>query len=168
MKEQTKHIKEEFSVRGLVLGFLVTIWLGFFVVTNMWPSSFWLDVSHVYVEDTVINDDPQMIVVRDIKRNFFGKWTVVVRKVGPEGHSVICTREGSSEYRTDSQLPDPLLLSWWAYPGCDDLEPGRYFITTTWKIGDGGFLPYKYLTVDSNIFEIYEPGIGQQIREYQK
>lgn len=154
VRHKVSDLMDGFSLRSLFVGFAVTLWLSFFLISNLWPTSYWFEVSHIYVSDTKVGEDPEMLVVRKIKRQFYAQWTVVLREVTPDGPVVVCTRQGASIYEVDAQLPEPLFLSWWAYPGCDNIKPGRYYITTTWKIGEGGFLPYKLKRVDSNIFTI--------------
>ncbi len=74
---------------------------------------------------------------------------------GPTLSAVTAGCASVHAYRTDSVFPNPLTLSWWTFPGCQDpMQPGKYQMRTTWTILGDGFWPNKTVTADSNIFEI--------------
>lgn len=136
-----------FTIAGVFL--LITA-----ATIHFWPASYWFEVRSLHVSDTTVGDPVLMVADRDIKRNFLGTWTVSIRKLGPKGQGVYCTAVNSTDYEMNSQLPDPLTLSWWTFPHCDPLPEGKYYIRTTWTIKGNGFFPDKQLSQVSNIFEI--------------
>jgi hypothetical protein len=133
---------------------LAVVWLAAWATMGLWPTSWWLEVRSVYVGDAEAGEPVPMIVDRTIHRPFLGEWSVVVRKVSGGASETVCTAKGTTNYRPDSTLPDPLLLSWWAYPECDTLPAGVYILTTIWKVQGTTLLPPKYAKADSNPFTV--------------
>ena len=124
----------------------------------LWPSSFWLDVRRVAVFDSIAGAEIIMEVDREIHRNFIADWSVNVRRwVG--GHwTLICTARGTSDYRPEAALPDPLTLSWWTDGQCASMREGRYLVSTIWTIRGAGGLPNKTIQTASNVFTVLPEG----------
>jgi hypothetical protein len=108
----------------------VAIWWG----ASMLPTSgYWFRADSMLVPDMPVGDDVVMIVDREIRRPVYGTWTVTVRQQqGEEGWRLYCIARGETDYTPLATLPDPVTLNWWTEGGCDDLEAGTYFVTTTW------------------------------------
>lgn len=134
-----------------VAGFLM---IASAAIMHLWPASFWFEVRDVRVFDSRAGQPAVMAVDRTIRRDFRGEWLVSIRRLEHGGWVSYCTARGESNYVRDSQLPDPLALSWWTYPSCNPLPPGRYVMRTSWVITDPSFLPDKEVQADSNIFEV--------------
>lgn len=124
------------------------------VVSYLLPASIWLEVSDVRVFDARAGEPIPMAVARRINRDFNGTWAAGIRRLEPDGWTPYCPAKGGVPYQTDSKLPNPLTLQWWTHPDCQSLQPGTYQMRTTWTILGDGLLPNKYVTADSNIFEI--------------
>lgn len=134
------------------LAVIVAAWLGV-ALAVMWPASWWFSVDHFEVKDTTAGTPPVMIVDRDIRRDFRGRWVVSVMREGNRGFYSYCTARGENDYRTDAGLPDVISLDWWTDPKKCRLAPGRYLIKTLWVIYPPG-LPSKEVRVKSNVFTV--------------
>ena len=147
------------TVRHIFFGSRTVLFLALFYVMAKvaliaWPASFWFDVNHIYVNDAVQGEEIVLAVDREINRPFFAEWAVLVRKLDVSQFRVYCTAHGQGDYRPDASFPEPLTLDWWSSEECADLQPGKYFITTSWNIrGYNGF-PDKIVSVESNVFEV--------------
>ena len=136
-----------FVFAGVLLLLVMTI-------IQFWPASFWFDVRDVRVFDSMVGQPVVMAVDRTIRRDFKGEWVASIRSLQNGKWISYCTARGSTNYREDSVLPDPLTLQWWTHPDCHPLPPGKYTMRTTWVIKGESFLPDKLAQADSNIFEI--------------
>jgi len=136
-----------------ILALWVLVWLG----VNLWPASYWLEVQQIRVFNSVAGQPVLMAVDRVIKREFYATWTVRVRKIEDGGWLTACAAIGGGEYQPIATLPVGLDLGWWTDGRCQSLPAGQYLANTTWQI-EGGFLPDKTISVDSNIFLIAEVG----------
>lgn len=121
---------------------------------QFWPAWFWLDVRAVRVFDVHAGEPVVMAVDRTIRHDFRGEWVASIRSLQNGKWVSYCTARGTTNYREDSVLPDPLTLQWWTHPDCHPLQPGKYMMRTTWVIKGESFLPDKLAQADSNIFEI--------------
>lgn len=135
----------------------MSIWLAIWTTTHLAPASWWLHVRYVQVGDVQTGHAVHLIVDREIRRDFYGQWSVTLRKsVGDHWEAIYCGT-GNSEYRTDAILPNPLTLEWWADSECPSpLPPGRYQVATQWLIYPGGLWPPKQVRVLSNVFNVTE------------
>lgn len=141
---------------------ILFLWLGLITMAQaqaVWkdyaPTTRWLDVRSIYVNDAEEGSCPTMEVDRTIVRPFLGHLDATVFKLHSYG-SVVFPPSGSGtvSHVPHTVLPQPLYLAWWMYwPRCDYLTPGRYYVRTVWTIMAHGF-PRKYVTVDSNVFTI--------------
>jgi hypothetical protein len=134
------------------------MYLLFRITISLWPASWWLDVDRVAVFDSVSGADVIMEVDRTIHRDFVADWSVVVRSHDSGGWKVWCTARGTSDYRPDAALPDPLTLEWWTDGKCTRPPPGQYLISTIWTVRGRGGLPDKLVQSLSNIFTVYSDG----------
>jgi hypothetical protein len=147
--------------RGLVR-FLVSrpvfvvavLWLGWVVVTALWPASWWLSVDRKLAFDGPAGAPVVLDVERRIHRPFVADWSVLVRRWTPGGWTVACAARGGGDYRPDAALPTPVTLGWWTDGKCSALPAGRYFVSTVWTIRAGDLWPEKLLHVDSNVFTV--------------
>lgn len=101
----------------------------------------YIEVTAVKVHDTIEGQPIKMDVARILKRNFPGAYKVTIRKA--DGGTAICsTGQVDWDYQAfdqsgnPTQLPDPPLLSWWAWGGsCTSVQerglpPGHYTVET--------------------------------------
>lgn len=144
------------SKNNAVLLAIITVWI-FFITLSVWPASHWLDIDSIHVEDSYQGDPIVMKVDRDIKRTFYADWNVTIRQRVHNGFVIKCYTQASTDYRVDAVYPDPLTLTWWANGDCENLAPGSYVMTTTWKIRPDWFgIAERKLTVESNTFRILD------------
>ena len=135
---------------------ILALWVVAWLVVNLWPVSFWLDVRQVQVFSAEAGQPVRMAVDRVIKRQFYAQWSVRVRKVEDGGWLTACAASGAGTYEPIATLPVSLDLGWWTDGRCQALPAGEYLVNTTWRI-EGGLLPDKVASVDSNIFRVTEP-----------
>lgn len=135
--------------------FLASVfWLALLGVLHLWPASWWFDVRSVTVANAKQGGMVAMLIDRDIRRPFRGRWYVTLRQWTDGGWLTLCNATGASNYLPEARFPRRLDLRWWTDGQCRPLPPGRYHITTSWTIETPAFLPDKTITVDSNIFEV--------------
>lgn len=138
--------------------FLLTIPLSigvFYAGVNLPPTSVYYKLESIDIPDTSVNEPIILRVERFIRREFNGEYFVTVRKKTSEGWEIVCEGNGGGSYRTDSSLPDPLELGWWSNnKDCNAMkEPGRYFVSTFWKIQT--FLGWRATEpASSNVFVV--------------
>jgi hypothetical protein len=138
-------------LKRLITGWLLPLALvAGYGVSVFWPTSWWMTVQAVLVADGPL--PVVMFVERDIARPFHAEWRVLVRQIAADSTQIVCTGQGSGDYRPDARLPDPLTLAWWTDGACADLEPGRYFVSTIWTIRTLGH--DRLIRSESNIFEV--------------
>ena len=121
---------------------------------QLWPASWWLEVSTVQITSAKYGEPLPMLVDRKIHRAFSGTWHATIRQWDGTGWVTWCNADGKSNYRPEAKFPKNLALQWWTSGQCHPLPAGRYKMTTTWSILDLGFLPDRAISVDSNIFEV--------------
>lgn len=135
---------------------IVWLWVGVFswaLIINTLPSSIWLEVHRVQVDDTTHLESPRMEVVRRIKTPFKARWTVTVMREGARGYYTFCTAHGFNDYRPENELPDDMRLDWWTWPTQCRLPEGRYYVNTLWVLEIPGF-PEKEVRSRSNVFQV--------------
>lgn len=136
---------------------ILALWVIVWLTVNLWPSSFWLEVRQVQVFNSEEGQPVRMAVDRVIKRQFYAEWTVRVRRVQDDGWLTACAAVGGGTYEPIASLPVELDLGWWTDGRCQALPVGQYLVNTTWRI-EGGLLPDKVISVDSNIFMVRAVG----------
>lgn len=128
------------------------------------PSSRWIEVTSVHVNDAANPAEITLDVTREIKMFFPGVYSVTIRR--SPGGSMICNT-GSSlpiPYRPGAELPEPLPLWWWLgtvgdLRACAEnglSSPGLYMLETCHTVLRPflGLVPEKTGCVDSNPFRI--------------
>lgn len=141
------------AINYLSVVFAVLILLLAAAVAQFWPASYWMDVRSIRVFDAKVGEPILMAVDRTIVRDFPGQWVVTLRQNRGGKWIRYCAATGTGDYQVNTSFPDPLTLSWWTYPGCQNIEAGEFVMRTTWTILRPG-LPDKTITVDSNIFKV--------------
>ncbi len=128
------------------------------VYVGLWamPGSFWFDPGL-----QVVSRGPDGMMVaqeRVIRWDFLGEYHVIIRHASDL--FPVCEGEGGPfTYRqNDGSTPSTMSLEDWAGGRCGDLPPGRYVMQTTWTVLRPlwGLLPRKFVSVDSDIFEVTE------------
>lgn len=141
----------------------MTIWLILWAGLHLMPASWWFDVRYIQVKNAQADQPVHMIVDREIRHDFYGQWSVHLRRMRPGGWETITCGDGANTYRTTSVYPNPLTLQWWTDGDCGVLEPGQYQLSTQWVIYPGGLWPPKTVSVLSNVFTVQEhPVIERQ------
>lgn len=140
------------AANSWALFWLATLYLIFKITVAVWPAGFWMSVERVLVFDGAADAEIIMDVDREIHRSFLADWSVVVRKYRDGAWVVDCTARGTSDYRPEAALPNPLTLDWWTDGACPSLPPGRYMISTIWTVQGRHGLPDKVIQSVSNTF----------------
>ena len=120
--------------------------------------SYWFEVRSVFIPDAARGNFIPMVVDREIHLPFTGEYRVEARNI--IGNTIECEAHGKVDYRPDAELPEPLVLSWWAYSDtrCHDLPNGTYSVKTTWEVERlWGFIPDGKVVAVSNYFTVGEP-----------
>lgn len=144
-----------FNIAGLGLGL-------YFMVNAFLPNSIWFDVREVRVLDTDYGQPVTIVADRDINREFFGTYSVVVREAGDSAPVCSLLNGGGFTYEVnlndlDERVPlGPKTLDWWSDGECkgSHLQPGFYTITTDWVIRRPWPFTEGHVTVRSNVFEV--------------
>lgn len=132
-----------------IMALIVSAYLAF----SLWPETWWLEYRSIRVFDSRHGEDVIMLVDRSIHRPVVANWTVIIRHATDKGVEIFCTEKGTSNYRIDAVLPDPLTLEWWASQRCGKLPEGKYVMTTIWSFK--GYLGFeKQVVRDSNPFSV--------------
>jgi hypothetical protein len=122
----------------------------------LWPASYWYDVKEIRVGSSTFGEPIPLVVDRQIKRPFYGEWSITIRQWDGGGWPVWCNAQGVSNYQAGAKLPKDLSLQWWTAGQCYPVPIGRYKVTTTWRIMSSPLLPTKVVSMESNIFEVRE------------
>lgn len=130
------------------------LWLSAWLTLQLWPATWWILPRVVIVENAAAGAPIRMTVLRDIRRDFEGAWSVQVMRSVDRGWSQECPGSGEATYRTTAVLPGDLDLGWWTGGACQTLPPGTYRVVTTWTVKSHWFWPEKRVTVDSNVFGV--------------
>ena len=120
------------SWTGTLLAFVaVALW---WALQSLPTSGYYFRASSMVVPDVPVSADVVLLVDREIVRPVYGEWVVTVRRYTGHGWTLACPpARGASDYSPQAALPQPLTLDWWTEGQCNITEPGRYFISTTWK-----------------------------------
>ena len=131
----------------------VTAWL---IIDVRW----FIDLRGVIVEDSVVGEDPAILVSRDINRDFSGAYYVTIRE--QPSNSVACTTgRVPLNYEAATQPIEEQTLSWWAHGGsCTDvledrLPAGIYTMETCHEVVSP-LRPPKQRCVQSGPFYVRE------------
>lgn len=138
------------------LFWLAVLYLTFKITVAVWPAGFWLSVEKMIIFDGVADAAVIMDVDRTIHRDFIADWSVVVREYRAGAWVVNCTARGTSNYKPEAALPEPLTLEWWTDGACTNLSAGRYMVSTIWTVRGSNGLPDKVVQSVSNTFEIQD------------
>lgn len=124
------------------------------IFTHVAPASLWLEVDSVFVDESIVGDQPTMKVERTIHRDFTGSYVVDVEKRNDNGfYTIVCSSFSSVNYNSDAKFPDPITLDWWTFPITCDLGEGTYRVETSWTVNPDWF-PKKTISIVSNDFHI--------------
>lgn len=146
-------VLQSWSLPLILLGLLLWYW-----TLAAYPrASFWYQVNDIVVFDTPVGEEVVMDVERTIRRPFTARWSVLVRELSDEnGWEIVCTAQGSGNYRPDAVLPNPTTLGWWTDGQCATLEPGYYMISTVWRI-DVPTIGDRIAAHDTDVFRVFDP-----------
>ena len=134
---------------------LLGVLLWYLALATYPRPSFWYQIEDIVVFDVPEGEEIVLDVDREIRRPFTARWSVLVREYSESasGWEIVCVARGHGDYRPDATLPEPLTLRWWTNGQCPQLEPGRYMISTVWRI-DAPTLGERVVARDSNIFVV--------------
>jgi hypothetical protein len=128
----------------------------------------WFVVSKFDVFPTTkYGKDTSIVYDREIKKDFFAQWTVVIRQLDETDHTIpirsteFCGGFGAQKYPKNNKLPPAVSIVWLTYDSkeCVKLKttPGLYKIDVSWTIDRGPYYyPIEY-KITSNIFRILTP-----------
>lgn len=124
------------------LGLLAPLFLLVFAAFNFTvPASFWMQVHRLDVLDTKAGEPILIEYDRTIRRAFTADWRVKIRRATGDGLEWVCaTPSAREDYDSQSRLPEPVTLQWFAWTDerCYNLTPGQYSITASWEINPSG------------------------------
>ena len=104
---------------------IATLYTGQTMIDLVIPPSRWLEVQSIKVRDTTEGHAPTMVVMRTIKKPFYGEWVAEVEKLNESGSfTMVCQAKGSANYNPGNDFPSNLDLNWWTYPVKCHLSPG--------------------------------------------
>jgi len=115
------------------------------------PSSVWMSVHSIHVDDAKAGEVPTMRVERTIRREFRASWVAEVERLTLGGFEILpnCVGRGTNSYSPDARLPARLDLDWWLFPTACKLHPGQYRLETRWTLSGG-----QEVRALSNIFTV--------------
>lgn len=134
---------------------VAALFLAWLSAAHFWPPSWWLVVHRIGVMDADAGKVVRMVVVREIRRPFLADWVARVWLVRDDGLELVCTGRGGGAYDVRAVLPRTVTLGWWTDGNCRSLPPGRYMVSTIWRI-DRWMMPPAVVRADSNVFSISE------------
>ena len=131
-------------------------WLVILIVLplKLWPASFWFDIRTVQIGTVPAGQPIPMLVEREIKRPFYGRWHATIRQWDGAGWVTWCNAEGGANYKPEARYPKNLSLQWWTDGACHPLPTGRYKVTTSWTVQSPIMLSSPTTELDSNVFEV--------------
>lgn len=142
MAERVKH----FSILSVILFIVGVLMMAtFFAGGRASKPSPWLTVHSVDVLDTIVGDDPKVLVQRTIHNEFAGVWTV---EISSDAGEFLCSNRGSAVYSPGDKLPKEVrLFGWWMYTPRKEtpeeicgkawpLQVGCYWLKTVWESTD--------------------------------
>lgn len=133
----------------------VAVLLGLFGLHQL-SAAHWIDYREIHIGNAKEGQSPVVTPVRLIKRNFYGEWSVSLRRFENGGFAVKCSTPGNKQdYRAGASVPTDADLDWLMFgSGCGKPPPGRYITTTTVTVLGDWPMPNKTTSIESNIFEV--------------
>lgn len=134
-----------------------------FFVPSVFIDKIWINMESIEVQD--ISKYPgniSMEVDRNIIRNFMGTYAVTIRNADTDQFICIATPPAPFEYRSTSELPEHLTVSWWL-GGMNHLNRCRlegfttgnfYMISCHSVVSPILNLPIAGRCVESNVFTV--------------
>ena len=123
------------------------------------PSNEWLTVKKIFVADSIPEHPPTLSIDWEIHKEFTGKWQTSLKKAASAGANevsgsfeVVCTAEGEYQFKPGFKVPSKIDLYWWLGHRNCPLDPGSYFVETSWVWDVWGV--EKKVIIDSNVFQI--------------
>ena len=150
-----------------LITFLVIVPIG----TDIWqaitnrpePTNAWLEVRSVNVASAPQGGNHNVIIDRDINRDFSADWVVTIRQITPDGRlDSLCARSGRNDYRTGTPPPLQNLRWWMDIPPngpCQSAPPGQYIASFLWIVhtADGD----REVRADSNVYAVWQRTDGR-------
>jgi len=121
---------------------------------HLWPTSYWFEVQSVAIQSAPFGAQLPMQIERRVVRDFRGTWSATIRQWDGNGWVTWCNAHGRSNYRPEAKFPKDLALKWWTDGQCYPLPPGRYKVSTSWRVETPAWAPDKFVTAESNVFEV--------------
>lgn len=127
-------------------------------IDRVLPSSNWMEIRVLHVDDSKLGVSPRIRVDRVISKDFTATWSASLQYRAfetfyPMGAS--CNASNVSNYTIGSRYPKDIDLFWWLEGAACDLPPGEYRLLTTWTITtDKGII--KVVKAFSNVFSVTE------------
>lgn len=98
----------------------------------------WIDIESMTVADHYVGEDPDVVVWRDIHRDFWGTFSVLIRRAETDSFVCMASPPGPFKYSEKAAEEQPLVrpLSTWLNSRADlqrcienGFGPGSYYIT---------------------------------------
>jgi hypothetical protein len=125
------------AAAGFLLAAFAYVAIAPAVVPLVVPVSYYYTLDGLHVENAAFGKSPEMVVARQIKREFRGWYDIEIERVNGSAYELFagCGSYGMQEftYRPGRVLPNPLTLDWWMGipPNREcQLPPGDYRIIT--------------------------------------
>lgn len=145
------HLDEKIGVPIVV--FIATIVMFLFFT----PATIWFSVNRMDIRDAATWQEVTVDYDRDIHRDFYGEWRVMVTREVEGGNEVVCsTKWHPNDYEVGNVPPEPVSLQWLmnTEPSCYALPPGSYEATVTWSVNHGSLF-FQREVVRRDSFQIY-------------
>ena len=137
---------------GGIVAFLLMFEAWPWASRTIWPASRYYDLVSVEIGDAEVGQPVPLRAVRQIKRDFAGRYNVSIREVGKS--APICNGGMAVRYRAGSDIVLDTDLEYWtagAVPDCmSEMKPGMYILSTCIFID----IPPRETCRDSNVFTI--------------
>lgn len=143
------------------------------VIDRFWPTSYWLEMIEVHVDDAPVGTAPRMTERRIIHRKFAGSYRAEVevqRQDRPNKYTLVCRATGGDfDYAPDNEPPEDLDLFWWVGDACKkgesgftiidvrNLPVGVYRVETCRTIMPLKFFSPRVVCLTSNHYRVYDP-----------
>lgn len=162
---------ETLKKRNTPFTWIVLFVAAWFFVPSLFMTHIWFDLKSVHInEENILNEDIEMIVEREIIREFNGFFEVSIRK---ENGTLVCQGRPDSPfiYRVESKLPIPVLLSYWIggpekMTRCrkNGFGIGTYYVDTCHTVVIfSNQISFARRCVKSNKFTVVNPEVNPEV-----
>lgn len=126
-----------------------------FVANLTIPSSYWLELRRVRVDDAEIGVAPLTHMDLTISRPFILHWRTQIRKQDTDDAAIFtlyCGAQGEARMYPNRHYPKVINTDWWIKPNGCEMSKGTYIMDIDWSWEEFGF--HRSILVSTNIFHI--------------